>query len=205
MIVCIVPAAGESSRFPWFKLLYKYEEKPLIKQTIDNILNSGAVDLVVVVTGYGREKIRAILEEYSGEKVIEAYNPSYRLGMSFSVKTGIRRALETMVEPPEALMINPADASWIHPGIYSYLVVRHRDSRSLITIAGYQGRPGHPIIISSRLIEELLSIDEETAGLKAVVKRHFYDTQIVETMYPGVVLDLDQLSDLIRIKNELKK
>lgn len=205
MIACIVPAAGESSRFPWFKLLYKYEEKPLIKQTLDNILDSGIVDLVVVVTGFGREKIKPILEEYKEKNVVEAYNPLYRLGMSVSVKTGVRKVLETSTNPPEVFMINPADAGWIHPGIYSYLVARHRDSHYLITIAGYQGRPGHPVIFSSRLVDELLNIDEETAGVKAVIKRHFHQTQVVETMYPGVILDLDQVSDLLRIKNELKK
>ena len=74
-----------------------------------------------------------------------------------------------------------------------------------IIIAGYRGIKGHPIVFNGNLMAELLSISEEKHGLKELVEKYKYDTLVVETNYPGVVLDLDTIIDLIRIKTIVLK
>lgn len=203
MIVCVVPAAGESSRFPWNKLLFIYNEKPIIVQTISNILGSGVVDDVVLVTGYQSSSIVELTRRY-GLNVRVVYNQDYKSGMSSSIKLGVKYVTEAF-KNVHGVMVNPGDAAWIHPGIYTLLVVKFLEymDRYDIVVATYRGRRGHPIIFSGRLLSELESVSEETQGLREVVKKHSQSTLLVETGYPGVVLDLDTVLDILRVKSSL--
>jgi len=199
LIACIVPAAGVSSRFPWNKLLYG-SEKPLITQTLDNILNSALVSRIMVVTGYRSNEIEEAIRGYiDAGKIWITHNPNYNAGMSSSIKRGLE-ALRSELGLLRGIMINPADAAWIHPGIYDYVSIKFLESDKKIAVATYQGRRGHPIIFSTSIFNELEAISEETRGLKSVVNKYWYDTLLVETGYPGVLLDLDTVLDLNRVK-----
>lgn len=199
MIACIVPAAGVSSRFPWNKLLYG-SEKPLITQTLDNILNSALVSRIIVVTGYRSNEIEEAIRRYIDTgKIRITHNPNYNAGMSSSIKRGLE-TLRSELGLLRGIMVNPADAAWIHPGIYDYVSIKFLESGKKIAVATYQGRRGHPIIFSPSIFNELEAISEETRGLKSVVNKYWYDTILVETGYPGVLLDLDTVLDLNRVK-----
>jgi len=199
LIACIVPAAGVSSRFPWNKLLYG-SEKPLITQTLDNILNSALVCRIIVVTGYRSDEIEEAIRRYIDTgKIWITHNSNYDAGMSSSIKRGLE-ALRSELGLLKGIMINPADAAWIHPGIYDYVSIKFLESGKKIAVATYQGRRGHPIIFSTSIFNELEAISEETRGLKSVVNKYWYDTLLVETGYPGVLLDLDTVLDLNRVK-----
>ena len=203
MIYCIVPAAGESTRFPWNKLLYVYHSKPLIVQTLENITASKFVEKVILVTGHQRELVEKTVREH-GIYVDVVYNPDYTAGMSSSIKTGLKYILSSLGNP-RGIMVNPADVAWVHPGIYDLVSLRflERCERYSIAIASYKGVRGHPVVFSNKLIEELLSISEEKQGLKEVIQRHRDEILVVETNYPGVLLDLDTLLDLLRVKSTL--
>jgi len=199
LIACIVPAAGVSSRFPWNKLLYG-SEKPLITQTLDNILNSALVSRIIVVTGYRSNEIEEAIRRYIDTgKIRITHNPNYNAGMSSSIKRGLE-TLRSELGLLRGIMVNPADVAWIHPGIYDYVSIKFLESGKKIAVATYQGRRGHPIIFSPSIFNELEAISEETRGLKSVVNKYWYDTILVETGYPGVLLDLDTVLDLNRVK-----
>ncbi len=203
MIAGIVLAAGLSRRFPGNKLLYVWEGKPVIRWTVENILNS-RVDKVVVVLGHDSDKIRGVLEDLPVEHV---YNPDYNRGMSTSVKRGVSYALEKYNGDLEAIVIAPGDTAWAPPEAYDALIDawRRLRGRKLIFVAAYKGRRGHPILFDAKLIPEILSISEETRGLKKVTSKYRMDTLIVELPYPGIILDLDTYNDLNRVKYVLKK
>lgn len=202
---CIIPAAGESTRFPWNKLLYVYHDKPIIIQTISNIEKSSVVDEIVVITGFQYKELTKTIKDH-GLDVDIVYNPEYRSGMSNSVKKGVKYILEEKTIP-DGIMINPGDAAWIEPGIYTLVVTKFSEysDRYDIAISSYHGKTGHPVIFSNKLTRELLEISEEKQGLKEVIHRHRYSVLKVETEYPGVLLDLDTILDLLRIKNSVYK
>lgn len=205
MIYGLVLAAGESVRFPWNKMLYVYHDKPVVVQTISNIVESGFIDKVIVVTGFQHDKIKETIKEY-GLKVDIVYNTEYRVGMSSSVKRGVKYIVENL-SIPYGIMINPGDVAWVHPGIYALIALRFVENYEKydIVVASYRERVGHPIIFSKRLIKDLLNISEERQGLKEVVLKHKNSLLRVETGYPGVLLDLDTILDLLRIKGSIYK
>ena len=74
--------------------------------------------------------------------------------------------------------------------IIDALVAEQRASRAEVVQPSYQGRQGHPVVVSGALIPELLAAREETLGLRAVVEAH---PPLVVAMdsEPVVRIDLD--------------
>ncbi|WP_245521901.1 nucleotidyltransferase family protein [Staphylothermus hellenicus] len=202
--MAIVLAAGLSRRFPGNKLLYTWEGKPVIRWTVENILNSKYVDKIVVVLGHDRERIHDALKDL-GDNVEFTYNTNYFEGMSSSVKTGIRHVYNKYGDKIEAILIAPGDTAWAPPEVYDLIIDVFREKKPKIVVAAYNGRRGHPILFNADIIHELMSISEETRGLKAITKKYNYETIVANTIYPGVILDLDTYNDLNRIKYMLKK
>lgn len=203
MITGVILAAGLSRRFSGNKLLYVWEGKPVIRWTVENALAS-KLDEVVVVLGHDAGRISSIL---NGLEIEMVYNPFYMEGMSSSVKTGVKHVWEKYGSSLEAVLITPGDAAWSPPEAYDMVVDAFRENRGrkLVFVASYRGRRGHPILFDSVLVPEILAISEATRGLKLITRKYYYDTVVVETPYPGVVLDLDTYNDLNRIKYMLKK
>ncbi len=203
MIIGIILAAGESKRFPGNKLLFKWEEKPVIRYTVENMLKS-RIDKIILVLGHDKDKIINIVKDLD-DKIEYVYNPRYREGMSTSVKAGVKYAYEKYGEKMEGILITPGDTAWIPTEAYDIVIEEFLRKKPLIAVASYKGRRGHPILFHKSLIPEILEISEETRGLKQITKKYRLYTVVIETPYPGVVLDIDTYNDLNRVKYMLKK
>ena len=53
------------------------------------------------------------------------------------------------------------------------------------------GKGGHPIVLDGSLLDELLDINEETLGIKAVVQRHGESVRRVELGIPEILWDMN--------------
>ncbi len=194
-----------SRRFEGNKLLFKYYDRPLIAQTISNIVESKRIGKIIVVTGFmSREVEEAINKFVKDERIIFVYNPNYQEGMSSSVRKGIE-FLVSRNDSIDGVMVNPGDAAWIHPFVYDLVVNAFYNYKPLIAVASYNGRRGHPILFSASLLNDLANIDESTKGLKKIVEKHYSNILQVETLYPGVILDFDSYLDYVRVKNTLMR
>lgn len=203
MFAAIIPAAGESTRFPWFKLTYVYYDRPLIAQTVENIASSDVVDLIVVVTGHRPDDVRSAIRGPT-ELISFVHNPRYKEGMSSSIRAGAEYLLREY-GGVDGIFVNPGDAAWIHPGIYVLVKCRLFQSRRRIAVAMYQGAKGHPIAFRGELLGEVARVSESERGLKGLINKYREDIELVETNYPGVLLDLDDILDILRVKLMVKK
>jgi len=198
----IILAAGLSKRFPGNKLLYEWWGKPVIYHTVKNVLDS-RVDIIVVVTGYMNREISNVLRQLD-DRVVIVYNERYVEGMSSSVKTGVEKLLEEGLKI-KALFITPGDCAWIPSIVYDLMMMYFDEYNPLILIASHHGRAGHPVLFHSVLVDELLKVNEETMGLKSIISRYKYYVRYYEVFHPGVILDLDDYSDLNRVKYTVMK
>jgi molybdenum cofactor cytidylyltransferase len=62
----------------------------------------------------------------------------------------------------------------------------------------YRGERGHPVGFSSALREELVALSGDT-GARGVVQRHSEEIVLIECDDAGVLLDIDERTDLGRI------
>jgi len=188
----VVLAAGKSTRMRGpNKLLAHVEGVPMIRSVVQTALRS-KVDEVVVVLGWEEEKIRSALSGLDCKMVV---NRKFEQGQSSSVKVGL-----SQINPSSrAVLILPGDVAKIDTGSINMGIERYDQGGCLIVVAGHEGKSGHPILFDKQLFPEIARINEETFGLKAVIKKHQDEVCLVETGSGYVLKDVDTTNDLEKL------
>ena len=89
MIKAILLAAGQSKRLKGEnKLIKKFKNKPLINHSLTTLIKS-KVKKIVIVLGYQNKEIKKIVKK--NKKNIFVINKKFGLGMSSSIKVGLRK------------------------------------------------------------------------------------------------------------------
>ena len=193
MISAILLAAGESRRMGGdFKPLLKWGTRTVIGACIDNLKRS-RVDEIIVVLGFRESEIRSRL---AGAGVQFAINRDYAKGMLSSLKTGL-----PLISPRcEGMLIALVDQPMVGPEAINPLVISFGDYEKRISVPTYEGKHGHPIIISRGLEDEIMKLDEaDPEGLKALINAHRQEIQEVPVDSSAILDDIDLPEDYARL------
>ena len=180
----VLLAAGESSRMGQLKALLPWRGQTLLEHQV-SALREGGSDHVVVVLGHRADELLPFLEGKDG--VSWVLNHDYLKGKTTSIKAGL-----SAIDPENVLDIlllnvdQPRSAADV-----ARILGEHRAGGYHITVPEYRGKGGHPIALSGSLLEELLGIDEESQGIKAVVRRRPQSVVRVPLDSPEILLDLN--------------
>lgn len=174
----VILAAGYSSRANAFKMELEIDNKSILQRCVESLYDE--CNKIIVVSGYKNEKINKLVEGYSKVKVV--YNEEFHKGMFSSVKKGIQNVTQ------EKFLLTPGDYPLISKDVIKRLIKEENE----IVIPSFNGKGGHPILLSSNLIKEILSEDEES-NLKAFLNRKKCSYLNIEDM--GVLVDVDTIED----------
>jgi molybdenum cofactor cytidylyltransferase len=189
MLSLIVLAAGKSTRMRGRnKLLVKVESRPIIRRVVEAALKS-KVDEVIVVLGWEADKIRKALDDLPCRFIV---NKDYENGQSSSVKAGLKE----VGEATQAILILPGDVAMIDASSINLVIDEYARRKHPIIVAAHKNMPGHPILLDRQLFKEIEQIDEQSFGLKAVVKKHEGAMRFVEAGSSNVLRDVDTPEDL---------
>ena len=180
----ILLAAGESSRMGQLKALLPWQNTTLLEHQLRSLMDVG-VQQVVVVVGHDADRLKPIIESVEGAGW--TLNHDYLQGKTTSLKSGVAALAGEPIS--DVLLLNvdqPRNADTVRT-----LLERHQASPFRITIPTHGGKGGHPILIAAELLPELAEIQEESQGLKAVVRRHADTTERFEMDDPSVLWDLN--------------
>ena len=183
-VVPIILAAGMSRRMGRTKALLRFDGRTCLSLVLESCRQGGA-STPLVVLGHDADRLKPIVEAVTGASW--TLNEDYLQGKTTSLKAGV--AALAGQELSDVLLLNvdqPRSAETVRT-----LLERHQVSSSRITIPTHGGKGGHPIFISAELLPELADIEEETQGLKAVVRRHAEATERFEVDDPTVLRDLN--------------
>lgn len=164
------------------KALLEWQGRALIIHQIV-ALREGGADEVVVVLGHRADELQARIganrDVYQLGRVRCVVNEDYAQGKTTSIKTGLW-AIGPSDDPHAAIAMLNVDQPR-SAGVIERVLQAHRDAEDkLITIPTCEGKGGHPIVVSRRLYGDLIAIDEQTQGMRAVIQRHKDATQRVE-------------------------
>ncbi len=180
----VLLAAGESRRMGELKALLPWRGAPLLTYQVDSLLSAGA-EHVVVVLGHRADELRPLLVDR--ENVSRVINPLYLQGKTTSVRAGISVLDQYPVS--DFLLLNVDQPRT--PETVRQVLETHRSNDFSITVPEYCGKGGHPIVLSASLLPELRAIDEESQGIKAVVRRNALSVNRVPLDKPELLLDLN--------------
>jgi molybdenum cofactor cytidylyltransferase len=175
-------AAGESRRMGSPKPLLPWRGQPLVAYQVTQLRDAG-VDEVVVVTGHAAAEVGPIAEA-AGGRVVE--NPDYQSGRASSIRAGALALSDDTLAVVTLNVDQPRPAALIRQ-----VLDAHRSSGAMITTPEHDGRRGHPVLFDGSLLPELRAVQEETEGLRAVVRRHSGRRQITPIADPIIHLEFN--------------
>ncbi len=188
-VSAILLAAGESTRMGQQKALLPWQGTTLLEYQLAQLADVEEINEIVVVTGHEPEAIARIVERAPRARV--AHNANYKSGKVSSIQAGLR-AIATDTEAVLLLNVDQPRSSAIHGAV----IASHVAKRVPITVPAHDGHRGHPVLVARLLFDELLAISEETQGIRAVMRRHESEINVVEIDDASVTLDLNTPDDV---------
>ena len=185
-IAVLILAAGESSRMKKLKPLLPMEGQTVIERVIDLFRMIGIADILVVL-GYAADQLIPVLNKQGVSYVI---NEDYRRGMFSSVRTGA----EHLGDGCGAFFVLPADMPFVRAETLQKLVCAFRETGKAVYRPQYQGRRGHPPLISAALIPAILAF-KDPGGLRGLLAAYEERCVDVDCDDPGILIDLDTPED----------
>lgn len=164
MVKCaaILLTAGKSTRMGCLKSLLPWEGVTLLQHQLFQ-LGLSKVDQLIAVLGY---QSRKLLPYFENTSVHFVFNEQFEMGKTESIKKG----LLSIKVGTDCIMIISVDQP-VNRLLLDSMINQFVQTKSKIIIPVYNGKRGHPILISTELVEDLLQIKEETNGLKAVIHK----------------------------------
>jgi molybdenum cofactor cytidylyltransferase len=196
MISGILLAAGESKRMEGaFKPLLKWGKRTVIGECIYQLRNSRLAEIFVVL-GHRELEVRQSL---AGSGVQYAINRNYRNGMLSSIKAG----LEMLSPNEDAVLIALVDQPMIKSSLINRLILAFEEGDKGIVLPVYEGKHGHPIIMSTSYVDEIMQLDDDSeGGLRELINANRDDWLEVAVEIPGVLEDIDSPADYQRLSRQ---
>ncbi len=185
-VVGIILAAGYSSRMGEFKMTRVLSGLPVIEHLIRNM--GGSCNKILVVTGFQFEKLQYLEKKY--QKVSLVYNPNYPDGMFTSVRAGLAYS------EAERYVIIPGDCPAVRAKTFRDLTAFRGD----ICLPSYEGKTGHPVILSNFCRNELLKGSFPT--LEHFIKSYPFKEIPVKDV--GILMDMDDPEDFRKLEAYLR-
>jgi molybdenum cofactor cytidylyltransferase len=190
----IMLAAGLSTRLGRPKLTVNVAGIPVISRVTRAALDS-QLSHVILVTGVSNSGLlEAIGEMVLDSRLVVATNPHPELGMSSSVRTGMRM----LEKDASGAMLILADQPFLTSSVIDRLLAGFDTDPDRIVVALIRGRRSNPVIFPVALFGELEEIHGDVGG-RYVLRQH-------ENIVVGIEMgdqyddeDLDTTEDLQRI------
>lgn len=181
-------AAGQSSRMGSNKLLLTLGDKTLIEHAVRNALDS-RIDEVIVVVGHQAERVKDVVPEL--DRVMLVNNPSYKNGMSSSIRSGLAKVSRSS----EAVVILLADQPFVNSRIINALIDKFKDSGVDIVASRYMGEPRNPILFSRSLFPAIARLEGDR-GARDLAVGGKWKVEFVDLDTGDYLRDLDTPADV---------
>lgn len=198
-ITGLILAAGKSGRVGEPKAFLKIGEKTFITEIILKLMS--VCNSIVVVFGFDGDNLKKklledeLLKNFS-EKIQIVINRNFEAGMFSSLKCGLQQIQET-----NFVLIHQVDQPSLPIKFYKEFLIQADEEIDWLQ-PSFDGKVGHPILISKKLADEILLEDTNT-NLREFKKKKVLKQKIWECSYPEIHQDIDTLEDYKKLIKEL--
>ncbi len=193
-ISAMVLCAGRSTRMGTCKGLLPFRGGTIAEQPI-RLFRSVAIEDILFVLGHEHDRITRVLENHPVRWTI---NSRYDEGMFSSIQCGIR-ALGAV----RGFFILPVYMPLVRPETLEILLRSFQEGGALICRPSHEGKRGHPPLLSSALIPNLLRYEGE-GGLRTFLREHAAESIDMPCGDPGILADLDRMEHYLGIPPDLR-
>ena len=166
------------------KQLISWQGIPFIAQVAQNALEAG-LEPLIVVTGADQELIEKVIGHLPVQFV---HNPDWALGMSYSMKSG----LKALPQHCGSVMFLLSDQPQISPIMIRQLIERYEINRAPITAPMVGGQRGNPVLFGSSTFKALMQVQGDQGGREVFSQ---YDVDWLPWMDDRILMDVDKAGD----------
>jgi CTP:molybdopterin cytidylyltransferase MocA/HD superfamily phosphodiesterase len=195
-IAALIPAAGLSSRMEAFKPLIEVGGQTLVERVV-NLFESAGISDIVTVVGHRSDELIPVLERTASRWV---FNPDHSGGMF----TSIRKGLEILRGSCDAFFVLPVDIPLVRSLTVRQLMRAFQKRSSLICHPRFGSGRGHPPLIDSCLINEMLDYGGQ-GGMRAFLKKHADRADDIPVADAHIHMDLDTEEDLALLQKAFQR
>jgi len=191
MIKAILLAAGQSKRLNGQnKLMKKFKNKPLINHSLIALIKSN-VKKIIIVLGYQNKELKKIIN--NNKKNIFVINNKFRLGISSSIKVGLKK----ISKKDKGFIIVQSDMPFIKSSIINKIHNSILKKNKIVHVLKYKKKIGNPIGFNIKALNKFKKIKGDI-GAKYIVKRLKSNTNYIEVRSKKIFKDIDKISDFSR-------
>ncbi len=190
-IAGLVLAAGASGRMGSDKALALYQGRTFLASVVATAREAG-IEQLAVVLGHHADEIRQAVD-LSGVQVV--VNAHYHLGQTSSLQAGLRALAGGNYN---ALVLCLVDHPAVSSSTVRELIAAYLDCRAPVVVPLFEGRRGHPVIISQELFGPMQALNSDQ-GANLVIRQYQDRTRAVPVSDSGVVLDIDDPQMLAKL------
>ena len=191
----IILAAGLSQRMGTInKLLIPVNRKPMIRHTVEQYIQAG-INQIVVVVGHQQERIRAALK---GLRIEIVFNEVFQDGQITSIRCG----LATISSQSQAVLVGLSDQPLLTADDIQHLIhAFFQQSSKSIMVPYHHNVRGNPIVLST---EQALSVDRDGVrlGCRKLIDKHPEKVFCFEATHNHYTCDLDTTTDVTQLLGE---
>ncbi|MFO7812967.1 MAG: nucleotidyltransferase family protein [Pelovirga sp.] len=186
-LTAIVLAAGRSRRMGCSKPLLPLGGRTVLQQVL-LALEEAQPDRILVVLGAQGKPVADSLADFA---VSILWNRLENCDMVDSLRT----ALPLLPQKEHGVIICLGDQPLIAPATYRHLADHYQAHPDAIVQPRCKDRKGHPVLVPSKLLQELVTYPTLRDLLTAYAER----LQLVDVDDPGILMDLDTPADYQRV------
>ena len=188
MIKVILLAAGQSKRLKSEnKLIKKFKNKALINHSLQTLLKS-KVEKIIIVLGYQNKEVRKVIKK--NKKNIFVLNKKFRLGMSSSINTGLKK----ISKKDKGFIIVQSDMPFIKTLDINKIYNSISKKRYLVHALKFKNKIGNPIGFDGSVLIKFRRMRGDV-GAKFMVKRLNNNTNFIKVSSEKIFKDLDYKKD----------
>jgi molybdenum cofactor cytidylyltransferase len=122
------------------------------------------------------------------------------------MSTSLIEGIKNLRQDIEAFMVILGDQPFVSKESMEKIIETYygMKRKPLMVVPTYRGLRGNPVLISSRIAKEIMSLRGDI-GARALMERYKAYISYIETQDPGVVLDIDTKEDLEKALKTFKE
>jgi len=190
-VSAVILAAGMSKRMGAPKQLLPINGKPLLQNVLENLRQSRAAEIIVVLGASAGEIQQQI--DFGGARVV--INEQFELGMGTSLRPG----LAAVDARSSAALIVLADQPFVSAQTFDRLIEQYEQHHPQIAIPIYKGFRGNPILLDRSVFPEVMALSGDV-GCRAIFGSHIENILKVSVEDIGILLDIDTQEDLEKLR-----
>ncbi|HEY2637965.1 MAG TPA: nucleotidyltransferase family protein [Solirubrobacteraceae bacterium] len=187
MIGGLILAAGEGRRFGGAKQVAEYGGRPLMAHAMAALMAVPLVERRVVVLGAHADEIRARIDFSDFEEVV---CEDWAEGQAASLRAGVRALRDC-----EAIVVLLADMPGVTPQVVAQVADGVR-SGAVALRAVYDGKPGHPVLLSQSLYDDILKLEGDVGARDLLAEVHATQVEVGELARPDDVDTPEELESM---------